>query len=162
MAHSSYLIQKFSIRNSSLISKAESRKPAGALDSCFVLFGTPQQCAPAEPGGNRARDLKVRKPVSNRCATSARSPPEFSTSPINLQNIYFRKSFHLMVLPYLKSCTAYRRCHLLLYYIFTQFTFTFQQLLQLLKKRPAIDKCCPNIRSKSVYILLLFLHKQHL
>ena len=74
---------EFSIRNSSLISKVESRKLAGALDSCFVLFGTVQQCAPTEPGGNRTRDLTVRKPVSNRCATSARSRLEFSTSPIN-------------------------------------------------------------------------------
>ena len=73
----------FSIRNSSLISKVESRKLAGALDSCFVLFGTLQQCAPTEPGGKRTRDLTVRKPVSNRCATSARSRLEFSTSPIN-------------------------------------------------------------------------------
>ena len=56
---------------------------AGALDSCFVLFGTLQQCAPTEPGGNRTRDLTVRNQVSNRCATSARSRLEFSTSPIN-------------------------------------------------------------------------------
>ena len=69
--------------NSSLISKVESRKLAGALDSCFVLFGTLQQCAPTDPGGNRTRDLTVRKPVSNRCATSARSRLEFSTSPVN-------------------------------------------------------------------------------
>ena len=34
-------------------------------------------------GGNRTRDLTVRKPVSNRCAKSARSRLEFSTSPIN-------------------------------------------------------------------------------
>ena len=71
------------VLNSSLISKVESRKLAGALDSCFVLFGTLQQCAPTEPGGNRTRDLTVRKPVSNRCAASARSRLEFSTSPIN-------------------------------------------------------------------------------
>ena len=54
-----------------------------ALDSCFVLFGTLHQCAPTEPSGNRTRDLTVRKPVSNRCATSARSRLEFSISAIN-------------------------------------------------------------------------------
>ena len=73
----------FSIRNPSIISKVESRKLAGALDSCFVLFGTLQQCEPTEPDGNRNLDLTVRKQVSNRCATSARSQLEFSTSPIN-------------------------------------------------------------------------------
>ena len=62
----------FSIRYSSLISKVESRKLAGALDSCFVLFGTFQRCAPTEPCGNRTRDLTDRKTVSNRCATNAR------------------------------------------------------------------------------------------
>ena len=72
-----------SIRNSSLISKVESRKLAGAMDSCLVLFGTLQQCAPTEPGGNRTRHFTVRKPVSNHCATSARSRLEFSASPIN-------------------------------------------------------------------------------
>ena len=77
------VIVDFSIRNSSLISKVESRKLTGALDSCFVLFGTLQQCASTQPGGNRTRDLTVRKPVSNRCVTSARSRLEFSTSPIN-------------------------------------------------------------------------------
>ena len=70
------------IFDSSLISKVESRKLAGALDSCFVLFGTLRQCAPTQPGGNRIRDLTVRKPVSNCCVTSARSRLEFSTSPI--------------------------------------------------------------------------------
>ena len=74
---------QFSIRNSSLISKVESRKLTGALDSCFVLFGTLQQCAPTESGGNRTRDLTVRKPVSNRCARSARFRLESSTSQIN-------------------------------------------------------------------------------
>ena len=74
---------KFSIKISSLISKVESRKLAGALDSCFVLFGTLQQCTSTEPGGSRTHDLTVRKPVSNHCATSARSQLELSTSPIN-------------------------------------------------------------------------------
>ena len=68
---------EFSSRNSSQISKFESRKLAGALDSCFVLFGTLHQCAPTEPGGNQTRDLTVRKPVSNRCATGARFRFEF-------------------------------------------------------------------------------------
>ena len=35
---------QFPIRNSSLISQVESQKPAGALDSCSVRFGTLQQC----------------------------------------------------------------------------------------------------------------------
>ena len=86
LSHSVWLknyIMQFSIRNSSLISKVESLKLAGTLDSCFVLFGTLQQCAPTEPGRNRTRDRTVRKPVSNRCATSARSRLEFLTSPIN-------------------------------------------------------------------------------
>ena len=79
----SVTIYLFSIRNLSLISKVESRKLAGTLDSCFVLFGILQQCAPTEPGGNRTRDLTVRKPVSNRCTTSTRSRLEFSNAPIN-------------------------------------------------------------------------------
>ena len=74
---------KLSIRNSSIISKVESRKLAGALDSCFALFGTLQQCALTGPGRNRTRDLTVRNQVSNRCATSARSRLKFSTLPIN-------------------------------------------------------------------------------
>ena len=57
--NSSVLITEFSIRNSSLISKVESRELAGALDSCFVLFGTLYQCSPTEPGGNRTRSLTV-------------------------------------------------------------------------------------------------------
>ena len=51
----------FPIRNSSLVSKVESQKLAGALDSCFVLFGTLQQCAPTDPGVNRTHDVTVRK-----------------------------------------------------------------------------------------------------
>ena len=56
---------------------------AGALDSCFLLFGTLQQGTPLEPGGNRTRDLTVRKQVSNRCAMSGRSRLEFPNSSIN-------------------------------------------------------------------------------
>ena len=73
----------FSIINWSSIGKVESLKLAGALDSCFILFGTLQQCAPTDPSRNGTRDLTVRKPVPNHCATSARSRLEFSTSPIN-------------------------------------------------------------------------------
>ena len=40
----------FLFTNSLIISKAEGQELAGALDSCFVLFGTLQQCAPKEPG----------------------------------------------------------------------------------------------------------------
>ena len=71
---------EFSIRNSSLISKVKSRKLAGALDCCFVLFETLQQCAPMEPGVNRTRDLTVKKPVSNCCATSV--PASFRLSAL--------------------------------------------------------------------------------
>ena len=49
-----FTLSTFSIINSSLISKVESRKLAGALDSCFVLFWTLQQCPPTEPGENIA------------------------------------------------------------------------------------------------------------
>ena len=74
---------KFSMRNSSLIHKVESQKLAEALDSCFVLFGTLQQCVLTRPGGNRNCNLTVRNQVSNHRATNARSRLEFSTSPIN-------------------------------------------------------------------------------
>ena len=49
------------------------------MNSYFVLFGTLQQCAPMEPGGNRTRNLTVQI----RCTTDARFRLEFSTSPIN-------------------------------------------------------------------------------
>ena len=39
----------------------------------FVLFGTLQQCAQTELGGNPIRDLTVRNQVSNHCVKSARS-----------------------------------------------------------------------------------------
>ena len=77
------ILLEFSIGNSSFNSKVESRKLAGALDSCFVLFGTLQRCAPTEPGGNRTRDLTVRKPVSNCCTIYASSRLGISTSSIN-------------------------------------------------------------------------------
>ena len=55
---------EFSIAISSLFSKFEGRKLVWALDSCFVLFGTFQQCEPTEAGGNWTRDFTVRKPIS--------------------------------------------------------------------------------------------------
>ena len=72
-----------SFRNSPSISKVERRKLAAALDSWFVRFGTLQQCAPMEPGRNRTRELTIRNQASNRCATSAHSGLEFSTSLIS-------------------------------------------------------------------------------
>ena len=49
-------VPEFSIGNSSSLSKVESRKLTEALDSCFVLFGILQQCAPKEPGENHTAE----------------------------------------------------------------------------------------------------------
>ena len=51
-----------------------------AISFCLELFSSAHQRS--LPGGNRTRDLTVRKPVSNHCAISARSWLECSTSPI--------------------------------------------------------------------------------
>ena len=53
------------------------------MDSCFVLFGTLQQCAPMEPGRNRTRHLTVGNQICNHCTTSTRARLESSTSPTN-------------------------------------------------------------------------------
>ena len=53
------IIRKFLIKNSSLFSKVESRKLAGALGSCFVLFKTLQQGVLTELDGNRARNCST-------------------------------------------------------------------------------------------------------
>ena len=66
-------------KNSLLISKVENRKLAGAPESCLVMFGTLQWCAPTESCGNRTCDLTV----GNQVTTNARSRVEVSTSPIN-------------------------------------------------------------------------------
>ena len=43
------ILLEFSIDNPLLTSTVESKKLPGVLDSCYVLFGTLQQCAQTEP-----------------------------------------------------------------------------------------------------------------
>ena len=50
---------KFSIENSSLTDKFARQKLTGALDICFILFETLQQCAPRDSDGSRTCNLSV-------------------------------------------------------------------------------------------------------
>ena len=60
------------------------KKPTGALDICFILFGTFQQCAPTKHFRNRIYHLTVKETIfSNSHAPSARFRLGISTSPIN-------------------------------------------------------------------------------
>ena len=73
--------------NSSLISKVESKQLSGALDSCFVLYGTFEQCATTEPWWEPNTQLhSLETNISNRSITDALSRLGILTSPIILHS----------------------------------------------------------------------------
>ena len=64
-----YSKPRFSIRNASITSQVESWKLTGVVDSCFIQFGTFQQCSPTN--------------ASYYFTTDVRSPLRISNSPNN-------------------------------------------------------------------------------